>query len=205
LKSLPRMNVALTRCRKGMVVITNKCFLQEAGVSTLLGKLCRAWSQHRDAWIDWKAVLSNSVALPGLPVPTPSSNVINRVVPTCVLAPTSNPATTSQRPTVDATNTKIDEGSYPGQGWGTHTKTPRCDPPPTPTRTDERFLSTSSAARTGTTGTCASDGMRHRLERRLASASQIPKYDPISKLRLRQQTTTQQGYHAVPNWRQKQQ
>jgi AAA domain len=74
LKSEPRMNVALTRCRKGMVVVTNKCFLQGVGKSTLLGKLNRAWSQHRDSWIDWKAMLNDSepVELPGvLSLPPP--------------------------------------------------------------------------------------------------------------------------------------
>jgi AAA domain len=73
LKSQPRMNVALTRCRKGMVVVTDKSFLQGAGRSTLLGQLCRTWSRHHDAcWIDRNAMLNNSGALPGLPAPAPS-------------------------------------------------------------------------------------------------------------------------------------
>ncbi|KAI0251225.1 AAA domain-containing protein [Lactifluus subvellereus] len=72
LNSEPRMNVALTRCRKGMVVVTDKRFLQGAGRCTLLGQLCHAWSQHRDTWIDWKVILGGSVELPGLPRP-PSS------------------------------------------------------------------------------------------------------------------------------------
>ena len=55
------MNVALTRCRKGMVVVTNKCFLSGAGRNTLLGKLCYAWSQRHDTRIDWKAMLNDSV------------------------------------------------------------------------------------------------------------------------------------------------
>ena len=72
LKSQPRMNVALTRCRKGMVVVTNKCFLEKAGNSILLGKLCDTWSQHHEAcWIDRKAILNNSAAFPGLPLPLP--------------------------------------------------------------------------------------------------------------------------------------
>ena len=72
LKSQPRMNVALTRCRKGMVVVTDKRFLERVGRSMLLGKLCSTWSQRYEAcWIDWKAMLNNSVALPGLPLPLP--------------------------------------------------------------------------------------------------------------------------------------
>jgi len=72
LKSQPRMNVALTRCRKGMVVVTDKSFLQGAGGSTLLGQLCHTWSRHHACWIDSNAILNNSGALPGLPGPAPS-------------------------------------------------------------------------------------------------------------------------------------
>ncbi|KAI9510321.1 AAA domain-containing protein, partial [Russula earlei] len=50
LNSSSRMNVALTRCRKGMVIVTHKGFLQGAGWSTLLGQLSRAWPQRRNAW-----------------------------------------------------------------------------------------------------------------------------------------------------------
>jgi hypothetical protein len=54
------------------VVITNKCFLRGAGRSTLLGQLCHTWSRHRDAlWIDWKVILNNAAALPGLLLPSP--------------------------------------------------------------------------------------------------------------------------------------
>jgi len=75
LKAQPRMNVALTRCRKGMVVITDKSFLQGRGKKTLLGQLCRTWSKHHDAcWNDWKAVLNDSVTLPGLPPPSQSNS-----------------------------------------------------------------------------------------------------------------------------------
>jgi hypothetical protein len=57
-----------------MVVVTDKSFLQGAGRSTLLGQLCRTWSRHHDTcWIDSKAMVNNSGALPGLPVPAPSS------------------------------------------------------------------------------------------------------------------------------------
>jgi len=72
LKSQPRMNVAMTRCRKGMVVVTDKSFLQGKGKKTLLGQLGRTWSNHHDAcWIDWKVVLNNAAALPGLPLLSP--------------------------------------------------------------------------------------------------------------------------------------
>jgi regulator of nonsense transcripts 1 len=67
LNSLARMNVALTRCRKGMAVVTNKGFLQGPGKSTLLGKLCDFWALNCGAWIDWKTMLSKDVGLPGIP------------------------------------------------------------------------------------------------------------------------------------------
>ncbi|KAI0251232.1 hypothetical protein BJV78DRAFT_497009 [Lactifluus subvellereus] len=71
LKSLPRMNVALTRCRKGMVVVTNRSFLQGSGKSTLLGKLCYTWSEHREVWINWQTMLGMAVDLPGIPLARP--------------------------------------------------------------------------------------------------------------------------------------
>lgn len=61
------MNVALTRCRKGMVIVTNKGFLQGPGKSTLLGKLCDFWALNGEAWIDWKTLLGKDVGLPGVP------------------------------------------------------------------------------------------------------------------------------------------
>ena len=60
------MNVALTRCKKGMVIVTNRSFLQGSGKSTLLGKLCRAWSGHREVWINWQTMLGMTVDLPGI-------------------------------------------------------------------------------------------------------------------------------------------
>ncbi|KAI9510320.1 P-loop containing nucleoside triphosphate hydrolase protein [Russula earlei] len=108
LNSQPRMNVALTRCRKGMVVVTRKAFLQGPGKNTLLGRLAAAWSPpQRDVWIDRKALLSGPVDLPGLllllprpPPPSPGTTALN---PGFVPTPSSTawatrtpaPATTS--------------------------------------------------------------------------------------------------------------
>jgi hypothetical protein len=71
LNSLPRMNVALTRCKKGMVIVTHEGFLEGAGRNTLLGQLSRALSQCSNAWINWKAMLNNDSKLPGLPAASP--------------------------------------------------------------------------------------------------------------------------------------
>jgi hypothetical protein len=94
LKSQPRMNVALTRCKKGMVVVSDKCFLNQAGKSTLLGKLWRTWSRHDAHWISRKAMLNNSVALPGLPLrlPPPSPSQLHGM-----LSPAAPLSSTSQQ------------------------------------------------------------------------------------------------------------
>ncbi|KAJ7301944.1 AAA domain-containing protein, partial [Mycena albidolilacea] len=43
LRSLSRMNVMLTRARKGMVIVTSSSFLRSQGAQTLLGRLARYW------------------------------------------------------------------------------------------------------------------------------------------------------------------
>jgi hypothetical protein len=146
LNSRPRMNVALTRCRKGMIVVTNKCFLRGAGSKTLLGQLCSTWSQHGDAWIDWKAILNDSVTLPGLPAPPP------KPLKRPVLLPAPASVSVFQRLPVP---TKINEPSRP---WAVpHITTSRQNPatsflaPLSPSLVDdsEAFPPLSSATRTG--------------------------------------------------------
>ena len=71
LESAASRERSFDRCGKGMVVVTNKCFLRGAGRSTLLGQLCRTWPRHHDAcWIDWKVMLNNATALSGLSLPS---------------------------------------------------------------------------------------------------------------------------------------
>jgi hypothetical protein len=180
LKSQPRMNVALTRCRKGMVVVTDKCFLQSAGRGMLLGQLCRTWSLRRDAcWVDWRAMLNNSAALPGLPLPLPP------------LAPSRLPAssTSQQQPAL----TRIGEQSRPvpiqSFSWRT-TMLPR-DPPSKPltqtwsqTRTTQQtsLFTLAAAGRTSetkswrhrTTVTAADPVASDRNSWRRGSSSSIP-------------------------------
>lgn len=157
------MNVALTRCRKGMVVVTNKCFLSGAGRNTLLGKLCYAWSQRRDAWIDWKAMLNDSVALPGLPVWS-----YGTLSPA---APVLTPASASQRLLV-----YTQSHEQMGPDLHTVTVTPRLDAPPLPrttmtATTYNMFPSLSSMAQSRPTEA------RQPLQ---LGASQFPKCDPVS-------------------------
>jgi hypothetical protein len=68
LKSLQRMNVMLTRCKKGMVIVTNRNFIQNGGRNTLLGHLAEHWSYDPAAWTSWNAVMNKAVDLPGAPL-----------------------------------------------------------------------------------------------------------------------------------------
>lgn len=73
LNSLNRLNVLLTRCRKGLVIVSNRNFLgfNGEGSRTLLGKLVAYYrSQYPSChWTDWKTVANASVHLPGVPAP----------------------------------------------------------------------------------------------------------------------------------------
>lgn len=173
------MNVALTRCRKGMVVVTNKCFLSGAGRNTLLGKLCYAWSQRRDAWIDWKAMLNDSVALPGLPVWS-----YGTLSPA---APVLTPASASQRLLV-----YTQSHEQMGPDLHTVTVTPRLDAPPLPrttmtAMTCNMFPSLSSMARSRPTEA------RQPLQ---LGAPQFPKCDPVSYF-VQSQLLTRSSYRQL--------
>ena len=72
LTSINRMNVMLTRCRSGLVVVTSSSFLRGGGERTLLGKLARHWEGARGldkTWIDWRLVAEGVADLPGSPGP----------------------------------------------------------------------------------------------------------------------------------------
>lgn len=74
---LNRMNVMLTRCNTGMVLVTNRRFVSDAGSGTLLGKLAWRWNASRDVWVDSLALSDRRASLPGAPaaVPRPSITV----------------------------------------------------------------------------------------------------------------------------------
>jgi len=68
LRSVRRMNVMLTRCRRGLIIVSSQAFLGPGGKGsdTLLGKLVQHWqSKYPQTWIDWNPVLNASVDLPG--------------------------------------------------------------------------------------------------------------------------------------------
>ena len=80
LKSLNRMNVMLTRCQAGMVVVTSRAFLCGPAQKTLLGKLADRWgtlvasaqaagsrrgdSSSDAAWVDAMRVAEGTATLP---------------------------------------------------------------------------------------------------------------------------------------------
>ncbi|KAK0237313.1 AAA domain-containing protein, partial [Armillaria nabsnona] len=59
LRSDQRMNVMLTRCRRGLVIVSSRSFLSGPGKSTLVGKLARGGN-----WTEWTAVAEQRVNLP---------------------------------------------------------------------------------------------------------------------------------------------
>ncbi|PCH35505.1 hypothetical protein WOLCODRAFT_145835 [Wolfiporia cocos MD-104 SS10] len=70
LRSQNRMNVMLTRCKRGMVVVANRRFLEtKAAQATLLGKLVQYWQEHRDSWMRTSEVSDCTADLPGAPAP----------------------------------------------------------------------------------------------------------------------------------------
>ena len=71
LSSLNRMNVMLTRCKQGMVLVTQRAFLRGPGKSTLLSRLAQRWERRvgeKAAWADAMEVADGRAALPGAPV-----------------------------------------------------------------------------------------------------------------------------------------
>ena len=59
----------LTRCKKGMIIITNEVFIRSASVQrTLLGKLCAHWEREYGSGLTWKRfkeIENKSAKLPG--------------------------------------------------------------------------------------------------------------------------------------------
>jgi len=87
----------LTRCRKGLIIVSSKSFLRGGGRSTLLGKL-------EQAWVDWTLVAEGKCRLPHLPfcrdtVTTGRTEVYSGPTPTAERQRTPyNCTTTSETP-----------------------------------------------------------------------------------------------------------
>ncbi|KAJ3710027.1 hypothetical protein FB446DRAFT_689695 [Lentinula raphanica] len=63
------MNVMLTRCRRGMVIVSSKFFLQRIAQKTLVGQLAGYWTAQEgvNAWVNTRDVMNSRVDLPGAP------------------------------------------------------------------------------------------------------------------------------------------
>lgn len=60
----------LTRCKVGMVIVTNKVFLRTTGAQyTLLGNLAQRWAKSRgevEMWVDWRQIVEQTADMPGV-------------------------------------------------------------------------------------------------------------------------------------------
>ncbi|KIJ30351.1 hypothetical protein M422DRAFT_187254, partial [Sphaerobolus stellatus SS14] len=69
LQNLNRVNVMLTRCKMGMIIVTNRSFVYGRGRKTLLGKLAKYWDKNESVpgklnWVDWRRVAEEKAKLP---------------------------------------------------------------------------------------------------------------------------------------------
>lgn len=56
----------LTRCEKGMVILSSRKFLEKGASRTLVGKMAKEWENHRPgSWVNWRSVAEGTVDLPG--------------------------------------------------------------------------------------------------------------------------------------------
>lgn len=67
-----RMNVMLTRCRRGMVIVSSRSFLEGVARDTLVGILSAYWSvsqkgEEREPWVSADDIMNQRVHLPGSP------------------------------------------------------------------------------------------------------------------------------------------
>jgi hypothetical protein len=78
LSSQNRVNVMLTRCKAGMVIVTNKIFLRTGAQYTLLGRLAQYWAKHHgesNTWTDWKQIVEMKANMPGARGPRSGRNI----------------------------------------------------------------------------------------------------------------------------------
>ncbi|KZT04828.1 uncharacterized protein LAESUDRAFT_632356, partial [Laetiporus sulphureus 93-53] len=61
------MNVMLTRCQRGMVIVTSKRFLENGGKNTVMGKMMHYWKRRRGetVWTDPYMIMNRFAELPG--------------------------------------------------------------------------------------------------------------------------------------------
>ena len=94
---MTRNNVMLSRCTKGMVIVTNSAFICNFN-NTLLGKLYTHMDgrTHQNIWVDWRDITARTANLPG--VVAPKSLSAARQNPGVRSARASQAATSSATP-----------------------------------------------------------------------------------------------------------
>ncbi|TFY82728.1 hypothetical protein EWM64_g1283 [Hericium alpestre] len=128
LNSKQRMNVALTRFKKGMVIVTNECFVSGAGQNTLLGRLAAHWEQEDgDVWTDWIDIVNQTADMPGVRAP--------RVRPALTPAP-ALPSQSDFRNGADRTVSPLGQRAMRSRAFGSDSADPisisaRTTPEPT--------------------------------------------------------------------------
>ena len=87
----------LTRCKAGLVIVTNRVFLRTTGAQyTLLGSLAQYWAKRHGelkTWTDWKDVAELKADMPGVlgPRRVIASFARDAVVPTTTITPKPGP------------------------------------------------------------------------------------------------------------------
>ncbi|TBU26536.1 hypothetical protein BD311DRAFT_631516, partial [Dichomitus squalens] len=69
------VNVMLTRCQTGMVIVTQRAFLRGSGRGTLLNRLALQWERRvgeKVAWVDAMEVADGRAGLPGTKAKEPA-------------------------------------------------------------------------------------------------------------------------------------
>ncbi|KAK7690912.1 hypothetical protein QCA50_006015 [Cerrena zonata] len=59
LRNLRRSNVMLSRCKRSMMICTNRHFLEGVASETLLGKLADEWTTAGQEWLNWRDILAS--------------------------------------------------------------------------------------------------------------------------------------------------
>lgn len=109
LSSQNRMNVMLTRCQLGMVIVTNRQFLfTSGGQNTLLGLMASHWEGslgRARAWTSPPVISDHAINLPGVLGKVTASLPPPVSIPAMASSPTSVPSLTAslQRLTLDST------------------------------------------------------------------------------------------------------
>lgn len=93
LQSLQRMNVMLTRLQAGMVIVTNRPFLDSSGRNTLLGCMAQHWKDERGeaVWTLPQRIAERTANMPGVTM-TPSTPKVPRAPSEAETASSSNSA-----------------------------------------------------------------------------------------------------------------